>query len=82
LIKLRELKIGEQAIVVKITAENELGRRIRDLGINQGAEIKILGKAPLYDPVALKVNSTVLTLRNNEADFIFVTRKEQINEGF
>lgn len=81
MIKLRELKLGEQAVVEKITAQNELGRRIRDLGIVKGAQIKVLGKAPLYDPVALKVNSSVLTLRNKEADFIFVSKKGNLNEG-
>ncbi|MBW2132956.1 MAG: iron transporter FeoA, partial [Deltaproteobacteria bacterium] len=30
------------------------------------------GRAPLYDPVALRVMNFTLTLRNKEADFIEV----------
>ncbi len=75
--KLRDLKKGDSAIVDKITAEDELGRRIRDLGIIKGAEIYIVGEAPLYDPVAIKVNDNVLTLRNNEADYIYIIKKER-----
>ena len=35
-----------------------------------GTEVKVLGRAPLNDPVALRVRGFTLTLRNNEADFI------------
>jgi ferrous iron transport protein A len=34
--------------------------------------IQIQGRAPLKDPVAVKLRDFVLTLRNNEADSIFV----------
>ena len=50
----------------------ELGRRIRDMGLVPGTAIKIQGRAPLYDPVALRVKGFTLTLRNNEADHIEV----------
>ena len=53
-----------------------MGRRIRDMGLIPGAEVKIQGKAPLYDPVALRVMGFTLTLRNNEADYIEVEVKE------
>jgi ferrous iron transport protein A len=42
------------------------------MGIVPGTEIKIQGRAPLYDPVALRVRGATITLRNNEADFIEV----------
>ncbi|MCP4666084.1 MAG: ferrous iron transport protein A, partial [Deltaproteobacteria bacterium] len=34
--------------------------------------IQIQGRAPLKDPVAVKIRDTVLTLRNNEAGSILV----------
>ncbi len=79
-LRLRELKKGDIAIVDRVTAEKNLGKRIRDLGIIKGAKIQIIGEAPLYDPVAIKVGDTVLTLRNNEADYIFVTKGEGKHE--
>ena len=71
-IGLRKLKKGDKGTVTKILAQEELGRRIRDLGIIKGAIVQMIGQAPLYDPVAIRVNDSVLTLRNNEADYIFV----------
>ena len=40
----------------------------------------MLGEAPLYDPVAVRVDGTVLTLRNNEADYIIVRKVESDEE--
>jgi ferrous iron transport protein A len=42
------------------------------MGLVPGATIQIQGCAPLRDPVAIKIMDFTLTLRNNEADFIFV----------
>ncbi len=67
---LREMKVHQQGIVRSITAKGELGRRIRDLGMIPGTEFMIIGRAPLKDPVALKMKGFTLTLRNNEADYI------------
>lgn len=71
---MRELKVGEKATVVAITAIGELGRRIRDMGLVPGAELEVVGRAPLMDPVALRLTGFTLSLRNNEADYIAVER--------
>lgn len=70
---LRRLAVGQRAVIARIQASGELGRRIRDMGLTQGAEIEVVGRAPLQDPVALRVKNFTLTLRNNEADHILVT---------
>jgi ferrous iron transport protein A len=70
---LRQLKINCRAKIRQITAEGELGRRIRDMGLVPDTEIQVIGKAPLRDPVAIRLRDFTLTLRNNEADHITVT---------
>ncbi|MBW2063044.1 MAG: ferrous iron transport protein A [Deltaproteobacteria bacterium] len=72
---LRTLNPGEQAIIKKINISGELGRRIRDMGLVPGSRVQILGRAPLKDPVEVKLMDYNLTLRNNEADFIMVEIK-------
>jgi ferrous iron transport protein A len=42
------------------------------MGLTPGAEVKVVGRAPLKDPVALKIRGFTISLRNNEADFITV----------
>lgn len=72
---LRNMKVNQKGTVTKINCEGEICRRIRNIGISVGAEVFVTGRAPLYDPVALKVNDTVVTLRNSEADNIYVEVK-------
>jgi ferrous iron transport protein A len=71
-INMRKMRDNQAGIIVSIKVAGELGRRIRDMGLVPGTEIKIQGRAPLYDPVALRVMGATLTLRNNEADHIEV----------
>lgn len=64
---------NQTGTILSINVSGELGRRIREMGIVPGARITVCGRAPLYDPVAVKVMEATLTLRNNEADHILVT---------
>ena len=75
-LSLRLLKKGEKARITRILAEGELGRRIRDMGLVPGAEVEVVGRAPLKDPVALRLKGFTLSLRNNEADYILVSTPE------
>jgi len=66
------MKDNQSGTIKAIKAGGELGRRLRDMGLVPGTPIKIQGRAPLYDPVALRVRGFTLTLRNNEANYIEV----------
>jgi len=71
-ISMRKMQDNQSGTISAVKIGGELGRRIRDMGLVPGAAIKIQGRAPLYDPVALRVMGFTLTLRNNEADYIEV----------
>ncbi len=72
IISLRQMATGQKGIISKIKATGELGRRIRDLGLIPRTALEIRGRAPLNDPIAIRVHNFILTLRNNEADYIEV----------
>lgn len=69
---LRKLSVGQKALIDSVRAEGELGRRIREMGLVSGIELEVVGRAPLQDPMALRLAGFTLTLRNNEADMITV----------
>jgi ferrous iron transport protein A len=71
-INLRKMDINQTGIVSSVNVSGELGRRIRDMGLTKGVSISIQGRAPLYDPVAIRLRGFTLSLRNSEADFINV----------
>ncbi len=71
-IPLRQMQKEQTGVIASVKVGGELGRRIREMGLVPGTEITIQGRAPLFDPVALRVMGGTLTLRNNEADYIEV----------
>ncbi len=71
-IPMRKMQDNQSGTIRAVRADGELGRRIRDMGLVPGTEIRIQGRAPLNDPVALRVMGFTLTLRNSEADYIEV----------
>ena len=71
-IPMRQMRDNQSATITAVKANGEMGRRIRDMGLIPGTRIKIQGRAPLKDPVALRLMGFTLTLRNSEADFIEV----------
>ena len=73
---LRMLHVGQRAVIKKITVGGEMGRRIRDMGMVPGTVFTVMGRAPLKDPVEIKLKGYNLTLRNNEADHILVQAGE------
>ena len=75
IIVMRNMKESQSGTITAVKVNGELGRRIRDMGLVPGTKIKIQGRAPLNDPVALRVMDFTLTLRNNEADHIEVEVK-------
>ena len=72
IIKMREMSNNQQGIIRKVRATGDMGRRIREMGLVAETPIQIQGRAPLKDPVAVKVRDFVLTLRNNEASYILI----------
>ncbi len=76
IIPLRNMASGQRGVISKVKADGELGRRIRDMGLVPGTPILIQGRAPLKDPVAIRIRDFTLTLRNNEADDILVAVDE------
>jgi ferrous iron transport protein A len=73
---LRQMRVNQKGIIADIEAQGEFGRRIRDMGLTPDTEIEIVGRAPLKDPVAIRLRGCIITLRNNEADLIRVAVTE------
>lgn len=69
---LRDVKVGESAIVVKLHGEGAVKRRMMDMGITKGIEVNIRKVAPLGDPVEVNVRGYELSIRKDDAAMIEV----------
>ncbi|MGL5574563.1 MAG: FeoA family protein [Sarcina sp.] len=66
------LAIGEKARVKGLVKESKVKRKLLDMGVTPGVEVKIVGKAPMGDPINIEVRGYKLTLRKSEAKDILV----------
>ena len=69
---LKDVKIGYRAKVVKLHGEGALRRRIMDMGITKGVEVRVRKVAPLGDPIEITVRGYELSLRKEDAQMIEV----------
>lgn len=64
---LRDVKVGQSAVVAKINGEGAIKRRIMDMGITKGVEVYVRKVAPLGDPIEITVRGYELSLRKEDA---------------
>ena len=64
---LKDLKIGESAIVTEVGGEGSLRQHFLDMGVIPGAEVTLVKYAPMGDPMELLIHGYTLTLRLDDA---------------
>ncbi len=71
---LKELKIGESAVIKTVGGEGALRQHFLDMGVIPGAETTVVKFAPMGDPMELQIHGYELTLRLDDADKIEIKR--------
>lgn len=69
---LDELKPGESGRITTIGVVGPLRRRLMDMGVLVGEEVKVIKVAPMGDPLEVALKSYRLSLRRQEAQGISV----------
>jgi len=64
---------GASVRVVSVDASGRVGRRLQEMGIVPGVEVRLVKSAPFGDPIEVRVLGYKLALRRSEAAFVFVT---------
>ena len=78
---LKNLKIGESAVITKVGGEGALRQHFLDMGVIPGAEVTVVKFAPMGDPMELQIHGYELTLRLADADQIDIQPiKERTNQ--
>ena len=69
---LRDVKIGQTAVIKRLHGEGALKRRIMDMGLTKGTEVYVRKVAPLGVPLELTVRGYELSVRKGDAELIEV----------
>ena len=67
---LKDAKIGQSVVVLKLHGEGAVRRRIMDMGITKNVEVFIRKVAPLGDPIEVCVRGYELSLGKADAEMI------------
>ena len=71
------LKPGEKGKIRDLVMGGSLKRRLMDMGVLIGEEVKVLKKAPFGDPIEVTIKNYNLSLRKKEAEIILVTTDDK-----
>ena len=71
---LSTMKVGSKSEIIAIE-NSSIKSKLIELGFLVGSPLEVVFKAPLGDPIAIEINSTVISLRKDEATLIKVLKK-------
>lgn len=71
-IRLTDLPYGRTARVVSVSGDSAITRRLLEMGVIPGVELKVLRSAPFGDPIEVRVRGYSLAMRRTEAATIEV----------
>ncbi len=62
-----ELRLGQSSYISHLEGDQFLIDRLMDMGIHSGVEIELVARMPLGGPLVLRVESSFMALRIEEA---------------
>lgn len=67
MLPLPELPLNRSATIRQIDGTDHITQRLLELGLLEGDPIEVIGVAPLGDPLEIRLQHGVLSLRRSEA---------------
>ena len=67
-----DIKVGDKAIVKEINADENIKRRLLDIGLVEGTCVECVLKSLLNDPLAYLIRGAVIAIRNDDSKNIKV----------
>ncbi|MCF7919875.1 MAG: ferrous iron transport protein A [Candidatus Cloacimonetes bacterium] len=73
----RHLQDGSSYKITGYRGENcEFRRKLLNLGLFRGEDFRVMGRAPMGDPIEIKINGYRLSIRAAEADELITEKIE------
>ena len=70
------LSPGQRAVISEVSGNDAISVRLMEMGLLDGEEIELIGRAPLGDPLEFLIRGYRLSLRAEEAQRVVITRAE------
>lgn len=76
IISLKEMQPDQKAQIKALTASGSIRRRLLDIGLVEGTEIKCVGKSPAGDPSAFYIRGAVIALRSEDSSNVMAEAED------
>lgn len=70
---LNALGIGCRGNVIAVGGDPAVRRRLLEMGFCNGAEVEVIRRAPLGDPIEFRLRGYHLSLRGDQAKYVQIT---------
>ena len=67
LLTLADIAPGQSATISEVTGDDSIAVRLMEMGLTDGETVRVVGRAPLGDPIELSIRGYKLSLRKLEA---------------
>ena len=71
-IVLSDLEAGESGTITGFVSENPTTARLMQLGVLEGEHVDVIRRAPVGDPIEIRILGYSLSLRGSEASLVYV----------
>ncbi len=72
---LTDLKRGEKARITAIQADDALMRKLLEMGLHEGMDLRLAHTGPFgRDPLAIEISDRSIALRRRDASYISIER--------
>jgi Fe2+ transport system protein FeoA len=75
-VPLTQLQSNEEGIVLELPRDERVANRLREMGLLPGTTIMFVRRAPLGDPIEIRLRGYSLSLREKEAVEILVKKNK------
>ncbi len=73
---LADLREGQSATITDIVGQDAVAVRLMEMGLTDGEVVKLIGFAPLGDPLEISIRGYRLSLRKIEAERVLIEVSE------
>ncbi len=69
---LSKLRVGCQGQVVSVAGDPDVRRRLLEMGFCNGANVEVIRRAPMGDPIEFRLRGYHLSLRSDQASHVTI----------
>ncbi len=73
MLSLADISPGQSATILEVMGDDAIAIRLMEMGLTDGETVRLIGTAPMGDPLEISVRGYKLSLRKSEAKRISIS---------